>query len=237
MTPAETSHHPHHLRFQRAFSIVEVLATMVILTLGIIGTYGFIASAQKTSVSTENRILAINIAREGIEAVENIRNTNWLKFSSDYNNCWKVRNYDTTCVGNNNPNIFPAGSYIVAMNNGLFTLSGTITPSSDYPTYHDQFAIYFDANGLATQTGSYTQICNRTFPTSCKSIFSREITLTNPSPDTLLVDSIVTWTDTRSTTPSRIDMPSTLTNWKKNATVTEDNEKSPIPPILVNVSA
>lgn len=48
---------------------------------------------------TEARIRAINIAREGIEGMINIRNTNYLRFSSDWIQCWMVMNYDTGCIG------------------------------------------------------------------------------------------------------------------------------------------
>lgn len=53
----------------------------------------------KLASTTESRIQAINLAREGIEAVENIRNTNWIKFTSDYENCFDVKNYNASCVG------------------------------------------------------------------------------------------------------------------------------------------
>lgn len=52
---------------------------------------------------TEARIRAINIAREGIEGMINIRNTNWLRFSSNYTNCWNTPNYDLYCVNNLTP--------------------------------------------------------------------------------------------------------------------------------------
>lgn len=82
----------------RGNSIIEVMVVIIILTIGITGTYNIINSGQKLSVTSENRIKAINIAREGLEAIENIRDTNWIKFSSDYTNCWNVKNYDVNCI-------------------------------------------------------------------------------------------------------------------------------------------
>ncbi|HCW32482.1 TPA: hypothetical protein DGH83_03240 [Candidatus Peregrinibacteria bacterium] len=40
----------------------------------------------------ENQIMAYNIAREGVEAIRNIRDTNWLKFPGDHLNCWDTLN-------------------------------------------------------------------------------------------------------------------------------------------------
>lgn len=97
----------------RGNSIVEVMVVMVIVTTGIIGTYRILDSGQKLASTSENRIKAINIAREGIEAVENIRDTNWIKFSSDYNNCWRVKDYNPTCIGSITPPSFLSGSNIL----------------------------------------------------------------------------------------------------------------------------
>ena len=55
-------------------------------------------SSQKLANSTEQRIEAIQIARDGIEAFINIRDTNWVLFAADYENCWNALNYDDTCI-------------------------------------------------------------------------------------------------------------------------------------------
>ena len=56
-------------------------------------------SSQKLAGSTGNKIEAIQIARDGLEAMMNIRDTNWLLFSADRKNCWNVRNYNVNCIG------------------------------------------------------------------------------------------------------------------------------------------
>lgn len=81
-------------------TIVEAMIVLVIVTIGITGTFQVLQGGIKLASTTESRIQAINLAREGIEAVENIRNTNWTKFTSDYQNCFDVANYDASCVGN-----------------------------------------------------------------------------------------------------------------------------------------
>lgn len=49
---------------QRGNSIIEVMVVIIIITTGIVGTYGILNSGQKLSTASENRIKAINIARE-----------------------------------------------------------------------------------------------------------------------------------------------------------------------------
>jgi len=56
-------------------------------------------ASQKLANSTESRIEAIQIARDGLEAFTNIRDTNWLRFAADRANCWNVLNYNASCIG------------------------------------------------------------------------------------------------------------------------------------------
>jgi hypothetical protein len=60
--------------------------------------YDIFSSSQKLSESTSHRIEAIQIAREGIEAVMNIRDTNALLFQADLENCWNVSGYNGNCI-------------------------------------------------------------------------------------------------------------------------------------------
>ncbi len=194
------------------------MVVIIILTIGIVGTYSILDGGQKLSTESENRIRAINIAREWMEAVENIRDTNWLKFSSNYDNCWKVKDYDTLCVGGGGSNLW-AGSYILVQSWTLWTLSGTIAPvamtGATYATYIQQFPIFLDNNGLITHSGSATK-CTSAITSNCKTIFTREIQITHPDVNHMKVNSIVTWVDnSKKIWPHVINLETMLTNWKK----------------------
>lgn len=80
--------------------MVELMAVLAIMGLGIAALLQTIVSGLYYAKDTENNIKAINIAREGIEGMINIRDTNWLRFSSDKANCWRVDAYVATCIGN-----------------------------------------------------------------------------------------------------------------------------------------
>jgi prepilin-type N-terminal cleavage/methylation domain-containing protein len=49
---------------KRGNSIIEIMVVVVILSIGIMGTYNILNGGQKLSTTSENRIKAINIARE-----------------------------------------------------------------------------------------------------------------------------------------------------------------------------
>jgi type II secretory pathway pseudopilin PulG len=82
---------------KRGETIAETIIALVILTVGITLASGMMASSMRNMHSSKNRVIAVNIAREGIEAVRNIRDTNWLKFSGHRRDCW---NHMPIAMGN-----------------------------------------------------------------------------------------------------------------------------------------
>lgn len=87
-------------------TIVEILIAMTILVLIITSTYVILLRAMKTNTSIKNRVRALNIAREGIEGVRNIRDTNWLRYSGNRRNNWLCRPGISTNPGADNPYVF-----------------------------------------------------------------------------------------------------------------------------------
>ncbi len=121
------------------------MIVLVIVTIGVTGTFQVLQGGVKLASTTESRIQAINLAREGIEAVENIRNSNWTKFSSDLENCFDVANYDPSCVGNSSVSkmYMAAGATKVLTNqSGMWYLTGTTSTWS---------GVVYSTSGLSDQ--------------------------------------------------------------------------------------
>lgn len=76
---------------QRAETIIEILTAITVITLVITSTYSVLLRASKTNTAIKNRVIALNIAREGLEGVRNIRDTNWLRYSGDRRGKWLCR--------------------------------------------------------------------------------------------------------------------------------------------------
>lgn len=94
-------------------TILETVIAMGILAVGISLASTIVGSSLRSINASKNRIIAISIAREGLEAIRNIRDTNWLKFNSTRRECWNhmpVAGVDT-CVNANDP--IPPGEYII----------------------------------------------------------------------------------------------------------------------------
>ena len=69
-------------------TILETVIAVSILAIGVTLSSTLMASSLRNINTSKNRVIAVNIAREGIEAVRNIRDTNWLKFSGNARECW-----------------------------------------------------------------------------------------------------------------------------------------------------
>lgn len=201
------------LRFRKdASTLIEAMVVLVIVTIGVTGTYQVLEGGNRLAETTEARIQAINLAREGIEAVENIRNTNWVKFSSDYENCFDVLNYDGTCVGNASTAKMSDGVPRILVNqDGMWYLSGSSTTWS---------GVTIASNGVSVQgAGSTLAYCNSKAPRNCRTPFFRTVTITNVGASgskKFQVTSTVSWRDDSKNTPYRIQLTHILTNWKPN---------------------
>lgn len=62
---------------QAGFSLLEVIVALYILLVGIVGVMSLIVGATQAGAVSASRLLAANLAQEGIEVVKNIRDLNY----------------------------------------------------------------------------------------------------------------------------------------------------------------
>ena len=94
----------------RGETLAETIIALSILAIGITIASTVIMNSMRNLTNAKNRVIAINIAREGIEAVRNIRDTNWLFFSDKRRQCW---NHDPNVAICDGSTPVPPGTYIV----------------------------------------------------------------------------------------------------------------------------
>ncbi len=202
-----------------ATSIVESLVVLLIVVVGVVGVFSIMNSAQKLSQATDDRIEAIQIARDGLEAFTNIRDTNWLLYSADLQNCWNTLNYDANCIWNTwDSTDITAWSYRIYRDSSTdrFVLSASNqTGGFVDPDYRSSFQVFLDDRKL------YTQISGEPL----KSLFTRRMLLEYYKQDDTLWDSgdpkmkvtaIVEWNNSAKQSPSILEIDMLLTNWKEN---------------------
>lgn len=214
-------------------SLVEVMVIMIIVVSWVTWMYAIYWNSQKMSNNLDMKIQAIQIAREGIEAMTNIRDTNWKMLSTDNKNCWNTLNYDTNCVWNNTTTTdIKEASYIIYQDNTDYkwkldeiTLWNELR---DYKTdtYRDDYKIFTtDSNGEWFYTQETTADTTKFTP------FTREIIVTyfdsdklwasyNPNIATdsnwefMKITSKVMWVDSSREQPYSVEFETFLSNWK-----------------------
>jgi len=106
----------------RGEALLETVIAFITLAIGVTIAGMIMGSSLRNMQNAKNRVMAVNLAREGIEAVRNVRDTNWLKFHSKRRACWNNMpsvDPDENCVGSTPiwPGIWP-GRYIVYKQGG-----------------------------------------------------------------------------------------------------------------------
>ena len=107
----------------RGESIIESLIGIAIIIIALAGIMALFSDNIRLNHSTRNRIIAINLAREGIEAVRFVRDSNWLVYSNDRRVCWN-NDTENDCVDSGSDGItdFPLnGNYNAVMDPADFT--------------------------------------------------------------------------------------------------------------------
>lgn len=198
---------------KRGSSLIEIMAMMAILGMAVTAMFSTVIGGIYFAIDSENRIKAINLAREWAEWVTNIRNTNWLRFSSDQSNCWRIMNYDPNCIGNpifatgawNSFWANPESSYVLENKNGAWYLTGNTSGSW---LWIDSKWFYYSSGITADDT-----LCTFDKTTECRSPFTREIRvfLTGSNSDIVTIKATVDWFERRE---QSVVINTTLTNWK-----------------------
>lgn len=80
---------------QQGQTLVETMIGIFILVMGIVAAVGLASYSFSASTSIVKQLVGTGLAREGVEAVKNMRDTNWLKGSLS-NTCWNYQTSDAT---------------------------------------------------------------------------------------------------------------------------------------------
>ena len=74
------------------FTLIEVLVVVFVLSMGVLVIMQGINKTTTYISETAQRTVALNLAKEGLEAMYNIRNTNWRRRSDSRDKCWLKAN-------------------------------------------------------------------------------------------------------------------------------------------------
>lgn len=205
----------------KATSIVEAMVVMLVVVVWITWMYTIFSSSQKLSDSTHNRLEALQIAREGIETVMNIRDTNALLFKADLTNCWNTLNYNTACLWNSTT------TYDIPHNKSFILYQDSsnrwILTQKTYAGLDSYANVNYRNTFRVKKIGDfYTQ--SSTGSTDFTPLYTREIkviyldnnsnTGSTSNLNKMFVQSRVRWADSSSKKPYEVSLDTVLTNWQ-----------------------
>lgn len=201
----------------QATSIVEAMIVMLIVVTSTIGIYQVYINSQKLQISTGNRIAAIQIAREWIEVMNNIRDTNAMLFSADLKNCWNVLNYNGACIWNiSTTNDIGNNTSYIAYKDTDNKWKLAVKPTWTYAnaTYRDDFRVRRDTLWFYSQS-----VWTDFMPVYTRELLISYIDTALPAgPDSndekMNISSIVRWSDNSKDGFHEIKIDTILSNWK-----------------------
>ncbi len=183
---------------------MEVMLSVTILSLGIVASFAMIASSMTAFANSKNKIIASNLAQDGIERVRNLRDTNWLegrtKDNTHGNQSW---DYGISGQGNEQYIKFPCeGGSVVYIASG--SISGV--------TENDKI----DSCGVNCQVYLYdsgTSKCYSDIGTTANSKFFRLIHIENIDNRSNRIIATIKWVDKNGS--HYFTVKEILYNWKE----------------------
>jgi|SRR5579872_2109672 len=194
-------------------TLIETLVAILILVVGLISALTLAISSFQSTDLASKQVVATALARQGVEAVKNIRDSNWL--NGTLTDCSSTMSSGQFCYSN------WLGSGTTALANGIYAVKfngGGVDPWTLLATAN-YVLNYNSANGVYDVGGA-----------GSPSIYSRKIVITqntaapfNAANPEIKVVSTVWWTDRRcapTTDPTtlalscKVSLEMHLTNWR-----------------------
>jgi len=206
-----------------ANSIAEAMVVMLVILTGVTWAYQMFNQSIKTVDSSEYKIRAISMAKEWLEAINNIRDTNWILFKWDLANCWNTLNYNITCFNDSGTSKdIREWSYRTYISSNNRWVLEEYTGTLDYAdtSYRDFFSVGYDIDWFFTQNS--VDIVDKIKPPFTREIIIEYLNdgsgITDSNSQKMEVTVLIQWIDTISNQVRKVEMKNILTNWANEKT-------------------
>ncbi|MBD3270555.1 hypothetical protein GF376_03440 [Candidatus Peregrinibacteria bacterium] len=109
---------------KRAETLLEVIIAIGMISIAAATSATLIVTSLNAVSFNKDSLIALNLAQEGLEAVKNLRDTNWIKFSSAPERCWNLLPGELSC-----PN--PKAQVSFLNSSSEYSLTETLEEQSD----------------------------------------------------------------------------------------------------------
>lgn len=170
-------------------TLVEVITALTSLVIAAVASVTIIMSTYHSSTISREYLIAQNLAREAIEGMTNIRDTNWLLYPSERELCWLTIDGDcntgTKAVENGIYIIdrTPTGKFKMDKENGLLNLSDPNNKQTN-----DLFQLFTDVDQYFT-----TNKVNTTPTNWYRMIVIEKADETTPFTEAIKINTTVQW--------------------------------------------
>ena len=176
---------------QRGFTLIGLLIAALILSVIALAASGLLTQANQTANTARQQFIALNLAREGLELVHAVRDTNW--FTSDDRSLWLEHGLCTT------------NGVSSTDSNRQFLIDAKRVQNSDTVLPVASGALYLEP-GTNEWTHDVTSI-----PTPYKRIMSIDCSQKDSDPAVVTVTSTVSWPEGNKT--RTVILKEQLYNW------------------------
>ena len=226
----------NYYKKRRGDTLLEIIISLFIVALGTASATELVVNATRTNSYSKNTLVALNLAIEGVEAVRNIRDSNWLKYSYDKDHCWNMKPEMISTAPCTLDALIASGNYTVDLDianmkwylkasEGILDMVNN--PTANYSDFNLKKAkitfngsdktMYLSANGMASSTCMIEPDCFID-TTSPSSQFYRMVSVNYDSvhPNTaeqVRVSSIVQWME--SGRPQQVEVDTLIANYNR----------------------
>lgn len=123
---------------QQGQTLIETLAAIFVLAMGITAVVGLATFTLSSSSNVTKQVIGVGLARQGIEAVKNMRDTNWLQQGAPDTDCYNFKNQEGTDSCFRNWLNSSSGYMLAPSPSNSFTLSLVPDPTDEtFPNSSD----------------------------------------------------------------------------------------------------
>ena len=153
LQPKNTKYQIPNTKYQSGQSLIETIAAIFILTTALTGGLGLTIYAFSVSSLSQNEVIAANLAREGVEVVRMMRDSNWLASDVkggpwDLTACSDIG--DRLCYPRTYQQAQPYNNYDLSLGNQRAVFSPGVTASWSLSNTPD-----YDLNLISNGSGVY----------------------------------------------------------------------------------